>query len=66
MHLLFFPYTYEKSTLIQIQTNDNLIILTHKIDTLIALTSFLKKCEKYKGYLHTRIQMRVFDGIRKN
>jgi len=36
---------YEKSNLILIQTKDNLVI-THKIDTLITLTSFLKKCKK--------------------
>lgn len=35
-----------------IQTKDNLVILTHKIDTLIALTTFLKKCEKGKGGLY--------------
>jgi hypothetical protein len=29
-----------------------LVILTHKIDTLIILTTFLKKCEKDKGGLH--------------
>jgi len=34
------------------QTKDNLVILTHKIDTLIALTNFLKKCEKSKGSLY--------------
>jgi len=39
---------YEKSNLIHVQTKDNLIILTYKIDTLIALTTFLKKCEKCK------------------
>jgi len=39
---------YEKSNLIHIQTNDNLVILTHKIDTLIKLTTFLKKYEKSK------------------
>ena len=43
---------YEKSNLIHIQTKDNLVILTHKIDTLITLTTFLKKCEKSKGGLH--------------
>jgi hypothetical protein len=42
---------YEKSNLIYIQTNDNLVILTYKIDTLIALTIFLKKCEKCKRCL---------------
>jgi len=39
---------YEKSNLIHIQIKDNLVILTHKIDTLIALTTFLKKYKKYK------------------
>ena len=34
--------------LIHIQTKDNLVILTHKIDTLITLTTFLKKCEEKK------------------
>ena len=29
-----------------------MVILTHKIDTLIALTTFLKKCEKSKEGLH--------------
>jgi len=37
---------YEKSNLIHIQTKDNFVILTHKTDTLITLTTFLKKCEK--------------------
>jgi len=44
---------YEKSNLIHIQTKYNLIILTYKIDTLIALTDFFKKCDKCKEYLHT-------------
>jgi len=44
---------YEKSNLIHIQTKDNLVILTHKTDTLITLTIFLKKCKKCKGGLHT-------------
>ena len=39
---------YEKSNLIHIQTKDNLVILTYKIDTLIVLTTFLKKCEEKK------------------
>jgi len=39
---------YEKSNLIYIQTKDNLIILTHKINTLIALITFLKKRKKTK------------------
>ena len=39
---------YEKSKLIQIQTKDNLVILRHKINTLIILTNILKKCEKCK------------------
>ena len=43
---------FEKSNLIHIQTNDNLIILTDKTNTLITLTPFLKKCEKSKGGLH--------------
>jgi len=34
--------------LIHIQTKDNLVILTHKTDTLITLTTFLKKCEEKK------------------
>jgi hypothetical protein len=29
-----------------------LVTLTHKIDTLITLITFLKKCEKDKGGLH--------------
>jgi hypothetical protein len=29
-----------------------LVILTHKTDTLITLTTFLKKCEKGKWGLH--------------
>jgi len=42
---------YEKSNLIHIQTKDNLVILTHKIDTLI----FLKNVkEKNKKNLHTK------------
>jgi len=39
---------YEKSNLIDIQIKDNLVILAHKIDTLITLTTFLKKCKKSK------------------
>jgi len=39
---------FEKSNLIHIQTKDNLVILTHKTDTLITLTTFLKKCEEKK------------------
>jgi len=45
---------YEKSNLIHIQTKDNMVILTHKIDTLIVLTTFLKKCEKSKRELYIR------------
>jgi hypothetical protein len=61
MHLLFFflnipliniTNLYEKSNFIHVQTNDNLVILTHKTDTLITLTTFLKKYEKGNGYLH--------------
>jgi len=37
---------YQKSNLVHIQINDNLVILTYKIDTSITLTTFLKKCEK--------------------
>jgi len=29
-----------------------MVILTHKIDTLIILTNFLRKCEKSKEDLH--------------
>jgi len=47
---------YEMSNLIQIQTNNNLIILTHKIHTLIILTTFLKKCEKEKGSLYIEME----------
>jgi len=36
----------KKSNLIRIQTKNNLIILTHKTDTLITLIIFLKKYEK--------------------
>jgi len=43
---------YEKLNLIRIQTKNNLVILTHKTNTLITLTTFLKKCEKSKGSLH--------------
>jgi len=43
---------YENSSLIHIQTKDNFVILTHKTDTLITLTTFLKKCEKDNGCLH--------------
>jgi len=39
--------------LTKIQIKDNLVILTYKINTLIALTTFLKKCKKCKGYLDT-------------
>ena len=55
MHLLFFPkhtlnlyyklvLKYEKSKLMHIQTNDNLVIFARKIDTFIIPTDFLKKC----------------------
>jgi len=40
---------FEKSNLIHIQTKDNLVILKHKTDTSITLTTFLKKCKKCKG-----------------
>jgi len=62
---------YEKSNLIHIQTKDNLVILTHKIYTLTALTTFLKKCEKCKWCLHirtkgvisfTKIHLLIVDG----
>jgi len=39
---------YEKSNLIHIQTKDNLVILTHKTNTLITQTTFFKKCEEKK------------------
>ena len=45
---------YEKFNFIHIQTKDNLVILTHKIDTLIILTTFFKKYEKCKENLHIR------------
>jgi len=32
---------FEESNLIHIQTKDNLVILTHKTNTLIILTTFL-------------------------
>jgi len=38
----------KKSNLIYIQIKNNLVILTHKIDILIALTTFLMKCEEEK------------------
>jgi len=47
---------YEKSNLIHIHINDNLVILTNKIDLLITLTTFLKKYEKYKWGLHTETE----------
>jgi len=48
---------YEKSNLIHTQTNDNLVILTHKTDTLITLTNFLKKyIKKCKQGLHIRTE----------
>jgi len=46
----------KKSNLIHIQTKNNLVILKHKTNTLITLTVFLKKCEKYKGGLHIRTE----------
>ena len=52
---------YEKLNLIHIQTKDNLVILTHKLDTLITLTTFLKKCEKSKGDLYTETE-----GVNRN
>jgi len=36
----------KKSNLIRIQTKDNLIILINKTNTLITLTTFIKKYEK--------------------
>ena len=47
---------YEKSKLIQIQTKDNLVILKHKIDTLIIPITILKKCEKCKMNLDTETE----------
>jgi len=40
---------YEKLNLIHIQTKNNLVILTSKIYTLIALTIFLRNVKKVKG-----------------
>jgi len=40
---------YEMSILIDIQTKNNLVILTHKIDTLIAKIASLKKYKNTKG-----------------
>jgi len=46
---------FEKSNLIHIQTKNNLVILTHKIDTLITLTTFLKNMKNAKkGYIERR------------
>ena len=53
---------YEKSNLIHIHTNDNLVILTYKTDTLITLTTFLKKCDKSKEELHTW----TTEGVKQN
>jgi len=39
---------YEKSNLIHIQTKYNLVIFTHKIDTLIVLTILLRNVKKTK------------------
>jgi len=47
---------YEKLNLIRKQIKDNLIILTHKTNTLITLITFPKKCEKSKGSLHIRTE----------
>jgi len=40
---------YEESNLIHIQTNDNLVILTDKTDTLITLQYFLRNVKKVMG-----------------
>jgi len=52
---------FEKSNLIHIQTKNNLVILTHKTDTLITPTTFLKKCEKCKVGLHSGTE-----GVKRN
>jgi hypothetical protein len=41
----------KKSNLIHIQTKNNLAILTHKINTLITLTNFLKNVKNTKKEL---------------
>jgi len=48
MYVVYFCFKNEWSNFIHIQTKDNLVILTHKTDTLIILTTFLKKYEKKK------------------
>jgi len=45
---------YEKTNLIHIQIKDYLLIFTHKIHILNALTTFLKKCEKGKESLYIK------------
>ena len=46
---------YKKSSLTHIQAKDNLVIFTRKIDTLITLTTFLKKCEKDEDDLYMKM-----------
>jgi len=46
----------KKSSLIHIQVKDNLVIFTRKIDTLIPLSIFLKKCKKDKNDLYIRMK----------
>jgi len=58
-------YSYENSNLIYIQTKNNLVILTYKIDTLMKLTIFLKKCEEKtnKRSLYIRTEGVIFCSI---
>ena len=58
-------YSYENSNSIHIQTKNNLVILTHKIDTLMELTIFLKKCEEKtnKRSLYIRTEGVIFSSI---
>jgi len=44
------------------QTNDNLVILTHKINIFITLTTFLKKCKKNKKKKKKQKGLTYMDG----
>jgi len=51
------------SNLIHIQTKSYLVLLTHKIDAFIALTTFINKCEKKQKmtiYTDGRVGVNIF------
>jgi len=53
---------YEKSNLIYIQTKNNFVILTHKTNTLITPTLFLKNVKRKKKWMPTLGK----EGVNKN